>query len=119
MSLPITPNVTGDLYRSGNAPPSVPDQAGVAGYLAPDIDPRHINSNAPWTHKLLVDVSVDIRDGYPGGGALAQNDTIWVPDQNGTRFNVMLVTRVGRGTAFDHKKVYLDRAAPTWPSNDV
>jgi hypothetical protein len=42
-----------------------------------------------------------------------------VPDSTGTAFLVKFVERVGYGTPNDHKRVYLDRAGPTWPTNNL
>jgi hypothetical protein len=44
---------------------------------------------------------------------------VYLPDKNGTAFRVMFVERVNRGLASDHKRVYLDRLLPTWPTNDL
>ena len=46
-------------------------------------------------------------------------DSIWVPDQNGTQFNVMLVVRVGRGTDQDHKRAYLRVNQVPWPTSNL
>ncbi len=73
-----------------------------------------------WTHLMLVDVSADVRDGYDQGNWNATaGDSVYVPDQSGTPFQVLFVERVGRGTAQDHKRVFLDRKLPTWPTNNV
>ncbi len=130
MSLPLPPNLTCDIYRSGNSPPASPDVAGVSCRLDPDFVASHVANVASttinrWTHILLVDVTVDIRDGYRGNDGSGQEqtpsgwDSVYVPDHTGTRFTVVLVVRVGRGTTQDHKRVYLNRAAPSWPSSDI
>ena len=126
MSLPVSANTTCDIYRSGNAPPAAPNVAGVACHLRPDWRAGQeqgtragLPAGLTWTHVLLVDVSVDIRDRYIGTLTDMVQDSIWVPDKNGTKFVVTFVERVGRGTASDHKRVYVDRAAPTWPTNEI
>lgn len=123
MSLPILPNATCDIYRTGNAPPAAPDVAAIACFLQANYrlgqETAERDSNQSWTHVMLLEVSVDIRDCYLGGGALGAQDTVYVPDQNGTPFKVVFIERVQRGTAHDHKRVYLDRQTPTWPTNEL
>ena len=125
MSLPVAANTTCDIYHTGSFPPGgSPAATGVPCFLKGDWrggqEAGDRNSNAcTWTHIMLVDVSVDIRDGYNGAEFFMQQDAIWVPDVNGTRFNVIFVERVLQGTAQEHKRVYLDRTAPTWPTNNL
>ncbi|MBM3997052.1 MAG: hypothetical protein FJ303_23305 [Planctomycetes bacterium] len=124
MAIPVAPNTTCDIYRSGNAPPAAPDVAGVACFLKSE----WLGSNQAgdrgvplytWTHIMLIDVSVDIRDGYLGANAFAAQDNVYIPDKNGTRFVVTFIERVQRGTLQEHKRVFLDRQTPNWPSNDL
>ncbi|HBI44922.1 MAG TPA: hypothetical protein DDY78_19010 [Planctomycetales bacterium] len=118
MSLPMPANITCDIYHGQNLPPAPPDVPGATGYLEEDfrnLKPA-INPIFTYTHILRVETTVDVRDGYsgvPGGSA------VYVSNQSGTRFQVQAVARVGRGTAVDHKIVYLQRINLTWPSNDV
>jgi hypothetical protein len=102
-------NTTCDIYRNGNAPPAAPDVAGVKCYLAPDWASGHVaalqaSTTGRWTHVLLVGPSVDIRDAYlpsqlgADGFGLNSNDWVYVPDKNGTKFAVIYVERLGRGT---------------------
>ncbi len=76
-----------------------------------------------WTHVALVGTDNDLRDHYnPSGFADAFGthfDTVYIPDQNGQAFDVVMVTRAGKGTPGDVFKVYLQRRAVTWPSNNV
>ena len=125
MGLPVSANTTCDIYRSGRSPPAAPDVAGVACYLNADYERRmetgeSMAASYRYTHVMLVDVAVDVRDGmsfYAGG---IGNDTLYVPDKTGTKFQVQFVERHNRGNAvFDHKRVFLDRAAPTWPTNNL
>ena len=131
MSLP-TSNTTCDIYRNGNGPPAAPDVAGVACLLTPDFAGPHLaaittSSILRWTHVLLVPPTTDVRDGYQGsgGGAVgtelnpAGADWVFVPDKNGTRFAVIFVERLGRGTGGDVKRVYLQRQFPAWPTNNL
>jgi len=65
---------------------------------------------------MLVDVSVDIRDSYAGSSSTVAQDSVYVPDKTGTRFEVIFCERALRGTPNEHLVVYLDRAAPGWPT---
>ncbi len=122
MALPMTPNTTCDVYRSSRSPPSAPDVAGVKCFLKGSN--RHSINTLYHTHVLFVDVTVDIRDGW-SAGVPAQNvgstaDTLYIPDKNSaTTYSVAEVRRIGRGTALDHKRVYLLRTKVTYPSNDL
>src|SRR5262245_581855 len=108
MSLPITPNTTCDIYRLGAAPPAAPSVAGVRCFLKGDwrgaqeagdrlrssggAPPVSVSNTFQWTHVALMDATVDIRDAYAGAGNLfAGLDTLFVPDKNGTKFQVIFV----------------------------
>jgi hypothetical protein len=54
-----------------------------------------------------------------GAWAFGNNDKVYVPDKNGTSFVVRFVERRGQGTSADHKRVYLDREAVTWPTTEL
>jgi hypothetical protein len=110
-------NTTCDIYHAGNAPPAAPDVAQVACYLDEQFDNlKPLGLGLNYTHILRVPAATDIRDNYGGGPGA---DTVYVPSKNGTSFRVIAVARSGRGTALDHRIVYLSRNAVTWPSNDV
>jgi len=50
------------------------------------------------------------------------NDSLYVPDQNGTPFVVQFVTRRGKGTGLDHKVAYVFRADGSkvpWPTDHL
>jgi hypothetical protein len=123
MPLPMPANTTCDIYRNNHAPPATPDVAGVACYLSADF-PRRMESGegdttvGRYTHVMLVDISVDIRDNLVGM-TISVGDHVWVPDQTGTRFEVRCVELRSRGGQFAHKRVYLDRALPPWPTNNL
>ncbi|MCI0680681.1 MAG: hypothetical protein L0Y71_01140 [Gemmataceae bacterium] len=126
MALPIQPNTTCDIYRNGTAPPAAPAVAGVACYLQPDWragqdqgDRANLPAVLAWTHVLLMDTSVDVRDCYLGSLTFGAQDMVYIPDQNGTPFRVIFIERVHRGRAEDHKRVYVDRQTPTWPTNEL
>lgn len=125
MSLPIRPNTTCDIFRISHAPPGDdPDVAAVPCFLLPDWRRGQeagdrSNPGLTWTHVLLVAADVDIRDQYIGISGQSGQDRIWIPDGNGTSFNVVFVELVQRGTPNEHKRVYIDRFAPTWPTNEL
>ena len=126
MALPIAPNVTFDIYRAGVTPPADPAVAGVVGHLTCDFrggqeGGDRLTNSLCWTHIVLIDASIDIRDPYVGQGGYysSYQDCIYIPDQNGTRFGVVFVERLHRGTPHEHKRVYLDRMTPNWPTNEL
>ena len=124
MSLLIPTNTTCDVYRSGNAPPAAPDVAAVPCVLeaAFGAGAALVYSSADWvyTHVMLVGPTADVRDSYTGSHTFgAAPDTVYVPDKNGTGFRVVFVEMAGRGSAGQHKRVYLDRRTPTWPTNNL
>ncbi len=60
----------------------------------------------------------DIRDDYQGsetGWVYANSDTVVIPS-GGTDYVVVFVEVRGKGTAGEHKRVYLDRQLPGWPA---
>jgi hypothetical protein len=125
MAIPVAANATFDLFHLGSLPPlGSPAATGVAGFLKSDWrggqEAGDRNNDAlTWTHIMLVDISVDIRDGYVGASVFSPQDAVYIPDQHGTRFNVIFIELVQQGTAQEHKRVYLDRTTPTWPTNDI
>ena len=124
MSLPIAANTTCDIYRFGTSPPSAPSIAGVPCSLRSDwrggqeAGDRQI-STAVWTHIMLVDAGVDLRDAYTGQMNMQQQDTVCIPDMTATQYGVVFIEHVQAGGPNEHKRVYLDRKQPNWPSNDL
>ena len=123
MSLPIAPNTTCDVYHVGTAPPGNPAIAGVPCFLRTDWrggqEAGDRSTASPWTHVMLIEPDVDIRDAYVGGSVAFQQDTVCIPDKNGTLFVVAFIERVQRNTPHEHKRVFLDRQQPFWPSNNL
>ncbi|HXG12263.1 MAG TPA: hypothetical protein VNK04_21085 [Gemmataceae bacterium] len=124
MALPLPPNTTCDIYHGPNAPPAAPDIAGEPCHLSARFGEYGSRQGAGdqwrYTHVLAVGPTTDVRDEYDAGDAgTTVPDTVYVPDKDGTPFVVVFVERVGRGTAQDHKRVYLDRKQPTWPTNEL
>ena len=122
-------NTTCDLYRSGSSPPATPAIAGIPIYLEPDWDTAHhvavgSGTYGRWTHIALLDAGTDIRDAYQPQASFEDQwggtyDTLYVTDKNGTPFDVVFVARTGRGAAGDVFRVYLQRRAVTWPTNNL
>lgn len=77
---------------------------------------RRVNALA-WTHFMLLDASVDIRDGYTGACTFSAQDTVYVPNATGTPFTVIFVELRDRGPG-QYKCAYLDRGLPPWPEKD-
>ncbi|HMF14945.1 MAG TPA: hypothetical protein VKE94_21665 [Gemmataceae bacterium] len=99
---------TCDVYHSGSPPPpSAPDIAGVILHLQGDFANTKIAP--PYTHLGYVALTVDLRD----------TDAIYVPDKNGTNFNVQRLGRIRTGGGQDVRKVYLTRNTPNWPSQNL
>lgn len=122
MALPVPPNTTCAIFRNSGTPTNPPVAVGVPCFLRGDYRAgcdRSGSASAPWTHVLLIDRDVDLRDAYQGALTYADQDHVCIPDENGTRFRVVFIERVGLGTAQDHKRAYLDRAAPTWPTDHL
>ncbi|HYV40105.1 MAG TPA: hypothetical protein VE988_30745 [Gemmataceae bacterium] len=125
MSLPFLPNTTCDIYHTGNAPPAAPDVPGVQCYLIGDFYRRTESgegdaADGRFTHTMLVALATDVRDDYDSGVFGTGQDTVFVPDKNGTEFDVRFVEVKSRNTPGAHKKVYLDRCLPpSWPTSDL
>jgi hypothetical protein len=125
MPLPTPPNNTCDIYRSTNAPPAAPDVAAVPCYLKA-LYPQGLErgegdpTNLKFTHSILVDTTVDIRDAYSLQQIGNTYDTIYIPDKNGTAWIVVFVEMVDLGiAAFQHKRVFLTRNLPTYPTSNL
>jgi hypothetical protein len=116
MAVPVATNVTFDIFHNGGGPTGTPDVVGAVGYLSPVGNVTTLNSSL-YSHILLLDLSVDIRDQF--SGVPANSDNVYIPDKNGTKFTVYLVERVNQGTRNDHKRCFLLRKLPTWPTNDL
>jgi hypothetical protein len=113
--LPMAANTTFDLYRAGSVPPAAPTVAGLAGYFESALPRalaagRQVDAWQRFTHRLLVGLSVDVRDLFDGGNlASGSPDSVFLPDRTGVRYRVVFIERRLRGTAFDHLCVYLSR----------
>lgn len=124
MPLPFPQNNTCDIYRFGVTPPAAPTVAGVPCLLLPGYERRAETGEGDaaslrFTHTMLVEVSVDVRDAMGNFTVGANPDTLYVPDKTGTPFLIVFVERLGLGTPLDRKRVYLDRKKPTWPTDNL
>ncbi len=112
-------NTTCDIYYSPNVPPAAPDVAGQACALVARFEQGSESSEGDqtfrWTHLLYLDADVDVRDSYPNTPA----HRVYVPDKNGTGFDVVFVELVNRGTPAKYKRVFLDRRSVTFPTNEL
>jgi hypothetical protein len=107
MAFPIPTNTTCDIYHGGNAPPNPPDIAAVRATLTPA--PRNLKANQAYTHWIELPLGTDIRSG----------DTVYVPDQNGTAFKQVAIERIRFASGNDYKRMYLNRQAVNWPSQNL
>jgi hypothetical protein len=127
-SLFFLPNTTCDIYRSTGALASQSNKI----FLTEDYARAHFpnivaSTTGRWTHVAYMAPTTDIRDAYAPGATFSDTfgstfDTIYVPNKTDSRkvaYNVVFVERVGKGTIHDLKRVYLSRAAVTWPSANL
>jgi hypothetical protein len=124
MPLPLPPNTTCEIYRTGHAPPAAPDVALRRCHLAADYERRMETGESEtrtlrYTHVLLLDPGTDVRDGFSQFGQAGTEDSVYVPDRTGTRFRVVLVEPQDLGLPTFHARVYLDRYAPAWPTTNL
>ena len=115
MPLPIPPNVMFVVLRTGFAPtparPGFLDSAYEAGA-----------TGVPWmryTHVLLADPSVDVRDAFNDFDTPGTPDQIATPDASGTTWDVVFVDRPQRGQAAAVVRIFLCRRLPTYPTQEV
>jgi hypothetical protein len=122
--LPVPANATCDIYRNAvdptTAPPAVVQVPCQLIECFRNIKPDGSSADGiagVYTHMMYVPKDTDVRDSPLGSG---NGDVVYVPDRNGTSFNVLAVARVNRGTALDMKVLYLRRnVSPNWPTDDV
>lgn len=113
---------TFDLYRPwGAAEPTLTNQP---CRLQPRISGQRVGGSPPplfYTHYLIVNASVDIRDGcsrVPDSSQIAfgMGDEVRIPSGSpSTRYAVVWVEYVGRGQSGEYKRVYLTRDEVSWP----
>ena len=83
-------------------------QATLTGVLEPrhaqEAGDRQVNTLA-WTHVMLVDAAVDIRDAYTGQETMAEQDSVYIKDQSGRRYLVIFIEEVQTGPIESDEKV--------------
>jgi hypothetical protein len=114
----LTPflTTTCDIYRPFGA--GSPTTSNVPCRLTPR--PTDSVSESDCTHTLDVQPGVDIRDGctrIAGSNAMtyADGDEVRVPSGGSTRYVVVRVDVVNRGTPAQCQRAYLLRHAASWP----
>src|SRR5262245_49537083 len=122
MTLP-TPllTTTCDVYRPFGA--ASPTLTNVPCRLVPCLEEglAGVAGSLVWTHYIDVDEGVDVRDGCTraaGSDAVgyADGDEVRVPGGAGTtRYVVVWVAMINRGSGLAFKRAYLLRHAPVWP----
>jgi hypothetical protein len=124
-TLPTPPNMTCDIWRSGNLGNPSPDVANVqcalvANYLGHTEHGEKDPVEQRFTHTMLMPVGTDCRDGYDEGTYGNNPDNVTIPAgataANYTIFDVIFVETKAKGTPQEHLKVYLDRVTPEWPT---
>jgi hypothetical protein len=123
MSLPAAVlTTTCDVYRPFGA--ASPTTTGVPCRLTPALAAatgRGFGSSLAWTHTLDVQPGVDVRDGCSRTADadaidFADGDEVRVPGGAGTtRYVVVWVETVGRGTPMQYQRAYLLRHEAAWP----
>ncbi len=115
MPLPpdIAPNTTCDIHTITSPPPAPPRITGEPIFLTgayENIKPNPPTGGGnPYTHIAIFGWNTDIRD----------SDSFYVPDDTGTVFNIVHLTRMGRGTPGDRKVAYCTRGTVTYPTNEL
>jgi hypothetical protein len=112
-------NTTCDVYFDPNVPPAAPNVAGVRCHLAARFqqgaESAEGDQDFRWTHLLLVDAALDVRDTWPAQPA----HRVYVPDKNGTGFDVVFVEMVNRGQPGRYRRVFLKRRAAAFPTTEL
>jgi len=109
------PNTTCDYFENGNLPSThTPDLAAVPIFLDGDFMRGNLGlDKLHWTHVLQVGNKVEILAGD------STANQIYVPDKDGTCFEIVFVEVINRGKADSFKRVYLERKSITWPSEQL
>jgi hypothetical protein len=107
---------TCDIYRPFGA--ATPTTSGVACRLSPNSGSRA--DGTTWTHTLDLQPGTDVRDGSTRTPSTAsvvygEGDEIRVPTGGSTRYVLVWVEVVARGTPAQFLRAYLLRHAASWP----
>jgi hypothetical protein len=109
------PNTTCDYFKDGHLPETdPPDLTAVPIFLDGDFMRGNLGiDKLRWTHLLKVKANVEIL-----AADLATNH-VYVPNKDGTCFEIVFVELLERGKAASFKRVYLERKSITWPSEQL
>ena len=109
------PNTTCDYFEDGHLPETdSPDLAAVPIFLDGDFMRGNLGiGNLRWTHLLKVKGNVEIL------AADSATNHVYVPNKEGTCFEIVFVEVLERGKASSFKRVYLERKSITWPSEQL
>ena len=109
------PNTTCDYFEDGHLPETdPPDLAAVPIFLDGDFMRGNLGiDKLRWTHLLQVGGNVEIL------AADAPANRVYVPNTEGTCFEIVFVEVLERGKANSFKRVYLERKSITWPSEQL
>lgn len=109
------PNTTCDYFEDGHLPPDdEPDLAAVPIFLDGDFMRGNLGiDKLRWTHHLKVKNNVEIQ------AADSPANHVYVPNKEGTCFEIVFVEVLDRGKAGSFKRVYLERKSITWPSEQL
>ena len=109
------PNTTCDYFEDGHLPETdSPDLAAVPIFLDGDFMRGNLGiGNLRWTHLLKVKGNVEIL------AADSATNHVYVPNKEGTCFEIVFVEVLERGKAGSFKRVYLERKSITWPSEQL
>jgi len=109
------PNTTCDYFETGHLPPDdEPDLAAVPIFLDGDFMRGNLGiDKLRWTHLLKVRANVEIL------AADSPANRVYVPNKDGTCFEIVFVEVLERGKAGSFKRVYLERKSIIWPSEQL
>ena len=109
------PNTTCDYFEDGHLPETdSPDLAAVPIFLDGDFMRGNLGiGKLRWTHLLKVRGNVEILT------ADSPANHVYVPNKEGTCFEIVFVEVLERGKAGSFKRVYLERKSIPWPSEQL
>ena len=120
MVLSISPNVRIAIHRATHPPPAAATATNVSGYLdgayAEGLVRAQTRPSLRYTHVLLLDPAVDVRDDFAEFDRTGGRDLVVLGT---TLFEVVFVERPFPGSAGDVKRVYLLRRATAWPNSNI
>jgi len=109
------PNTTLDYFEGGHLPVTdLPSLESIPCFLDGDFMRGNLGiDKLHWTHLLQVAGDVEIL------AADSPANHVYVPDKDGTCFEIIFVEVIGRSRAGSFKRVFLERKAITWPSEEL